>query len=127
MAMSDVDALRGRVAGERLVHRLRDWTDGDTAYGVTSVSDSSGTSTGKTFREGGEYGEDAEAKAREQYDRPGLPMTGVTVLWRATVRNPRTEPRDPSDPGEPPLKFATLTDVEIMDWKQTGEGGDGDE
>jgi hypothetical protein len=125
MSDLDADALRERVSGEQMVHRLRDWTDGDTLYGVTSFNQDTGTSSGKTFREGGEYGEDAEQKARNQYERPGLPMSGVTVLFRATVRNPRTEPRNPADPGEPPLKFATLTDVDVLDWKQTGQG-DGD-
>lgn len=115
------DSLRERVSGKRIVHRLRDWTDGDTLFGVTAYTEG-GASTGKTFREGGEYGDDAEVQARDMYERPALPMSGVSVLYRATVRNPRTEPRDPMDPGEPPLKFARLTEVEVLDWKRVGDG-----
>lgn len=127
MAMSDVseETLRGWLSGRQGIHRLRDWTDGDTLYGVRTFSEDGGTSSGKTFREGGEHGADAEQMARDYYERPGLPMSGVTVLFRANVQNPRSEPRDPQDPGEPPLMYGTLTHVEILDWKQTG--GDSDE
>lgn len=123
----DADTLRERLSGEQMIHRLRDWTDGDTLFGVTSMNPDSGASMGKTFREGGERGEDAEQMARDRYERPALPMSGVSVLFRATVRDPWTEPRNPMDPGEPPLKYATLTDVEILEWTHTGGGGDTDE
>jgi len=113
------DTIRERVSGEQIVHRLREWNEGDTVWGVMAFDPSSGTSTGKSFREGHEYGEGAEQKARERYERPGLPMSGVTVLYRATVQNPRSEGRVGRD-AEPPLKFATLTEVEILNWKQTG-------
>lgn len=128
MSELNADALRERLAGEQLVHRLREWADGDTLFGVTFMNPDTGASMGKTFREGDEYGEGAESKAREHYES-GIIASGVTVLFRGTVRDPRTEPRDPEDPGEPPLKFATLTDVEILDWKRGGEGNgvDGDE
>lgn len=117
------DELRQRISGEHLIHRLRDWNDGDTLYGAKTFNPDTGGGMGKTYREGDEYGEqDAEALARGMYSN-GPTASGVSVLFRATVRNPRAEPRDPSDPGEPPLKYGTLTDVEILDWKQPGDGG----
>lgn len=128
MSELDADTLRERLSGEQMVHRLREWDDGDTLFGVTSMNADSGASMGKTFREGGERVNSAEQMARDRYENPPLPMSGVTVLFRATVRDPRTEPRDAMDPGEPPLKFATLTDVEILDWNTSEDaGGDGDE
>ena len=128
--MSETDVseskLRERVAGEQMIHRLREWTDGDTAFGVTTFNLETGTSSGKTYRVGTERGQTAREKARQNYDR--AIFKGVTVLFRATVRNPRTEPRNPMDPGEPPLKFGTLEDVEILEFRQTGENEDeGDE
>lgn len=121
------DYLRDRVSGEQMVHRLRDWTDGDTLYGVTSFS-SSGAAMGKTYRDRGEYRDTAEQKAREHFKNgPAFgSFSGVMVLYRATVTDVWDEGTDPADPGEPPLKYATLTDVEILDWKQA-DVGDGDE
>lgn len=112
------DSLRERVSGENMVHRLRDWNDGDTLYAVTHFTAKDRGATGKTFREGGEHGDGAEKEAREFFNS-GFPPGHVTaaVLFRATVRDPRTEPLDPADPGEPPLKFATFTDVEILEWE----------
>lgn len=116
------DSLRERLNGRQMIHRLRDWEDGDTLYGATTLTETG--RSGKTFREGGEFG-DASAKemAREQFaGDSALLANGVNVLYRATVQQVQTDPRDPDDPGEPPLKFATLTDVEILDWKQSGDG-----
>lgn len=118
-----VAVVRERLTGEQMVHRLRDWSDGDTLYGVTSINLDTGASSGKTYRAGGEYGADAEQKARDHF-AGGTLASGVTVLYRATVQNPRTEPANPMDPGEPPLKFAYLEGVEILDWKQNRAGGD---
>lgn len=120
------DSLRERLSGESMIHRLQDWNDGDTAYGVAQFTEKDRAATGKTFAEGGERFENAEERAREFYET-GFPPGHVTVsvLFRATVENPRTEPNDPADPGEPPLKFATFTDVEILDW--TDHTGDSDE
>jgi len=112
--------LRESLSGERMVHRLRDWEGGDTLYGAASVDLNQGgrSVSGKTYREGGEYGEDAEAKARGKYETPLLARgANVAVLYRATVRDPETEPRNPMDPGEPPLKFATLTEVEVLNYR----------
>lgn len=122
--MSDVteDDIRERLSGEGMVARLRDWTDGDTLWGVITLNPDTGFTSGKTFREGGEHGRDAGDMAREYYAGGGLTPVGVTALYRATVRDPRTEPRDPMDPGEPPLKFATLADVTVVKWKQSGDG-----
>lgn len=120
------DTLRERVSGEHMVHRLRDWTDGDTVFAVTHFTDKDRGAVGKTFREGSGHGEGAEKEAREFFNS-GFPPGHVTaaILFRATVRDPRTEPRDPNDPGEPPLKFATFSDVEILEWED--HTGDGDE
>lgn len=123
------DELRNRISGNHMVHRLREWDDGDTLYGVESFQHDTGAATGKTYHEGGEYGEDtAEAKARNHFENPP-PLAGgmVVVLYRATVQNPQTEPRNPMDPGEPPLKYANLISVEILEWKHTGDGGASDD
>lgn len=123
----DTDELRERLTGERMVHRLRDWTDGDTLFGTARFATDADACLGKTFQKGGERRASARQLARENYERTGIPMDSVSVLYRATVRDPRTEPRGP-DPGEPPVKFATLTEVEILDWKRERvSGGDGDE
>lgn len=122
----DVDAVRERLTGESTVHRLRDWTDGDTLFGFQLMDPGNRATIGKTFREGGEYGESAENKAREHYDNTTL-RRGVEVLYRATVQDPREDPPLAMDPGEPPLKYATLTDVEILDAKTHGEDGDRDD
>lgn len=94
-----------------MIHRLREWNDGDTLYGAVFLGDRS--PSGKTFRAAEEPAED---RARDYYNRDIFNGPGTTaVLYRATVRNPRTDPQNPADPGEPPLKQARLEDVEILD------------
>lgn len=116
------DSLRERLSGRQMIHRLREWEDGDTLYGARTYTDSG--ASGKTFREGSEFGDTtALDMAREQFaGELTLNTNGVSVLYSATVEQVQTDPRDPNDPGEPPLKFARLTDVEILDWKQPDGG-----
>lgn len=106
-------------SGESMVHRLRSWESGDTVYGYDSRSDSGGM--GKTFRDGGEFGDqsalDAARDGWASATDPDNLLGGTTndvFLWSATVESVRTDPPDPMDPGEPPLKFARLTDVKVL-------------
>lgn len=95
--------------GQQMVHRLRDWDEGDTLYGVTFYNEGYDSGSGKTFKD--------EDSARGMFESGGLGAGpgSDTVLFKATVRNPTTEPHNPADPGEPPLKWAELEDVEILD------------
>lgn len=114
------DVVATLTAGEQMIHRLREWEDGDTCYGVATVNADGRISGGKTFRATSDSMDalgdgDAEAAARANYEKMTTFGAGETVLYRATVRNPRQEPRDPADPGEPPLKFGELHGVAIIE------------
>lgn len=115
--------------GERMVHRLRDWEEGDILWGWASVKE--GSSTGKTYRHAtsdereehiGEYLEEAHTAAREAYEavvENDGPMLGggpgaAVFLFAARIESVDTEPPGP-DPGEPPLKFAELGKVVVVD------------
>jgi len=116
--------IQSKESGESMVHRLRNWEAGDTVYGWDTLSDSG--SMGKTFR-GGENGltDDPEGAARDGFegavDGPLASDTNDVFLWRGTVKSVRTEGRNPMDPGEPPLKFARLSDVEVLDYRLGAE------
>ena len=119
--------------GEQMVHRLRDWEKGDILWGYESVSGSG--STGKTFsrrnRENREERigdldgldpQDAHESARQAFESMtdpdktslgGGPDTSV-FLYAARIESVRTEGPGP-DPGEPPLKFARLGKVVVVD------------
>jgi hypothetical protein len=111
-------ALLDRLEGEQMIHRLRDWADGDTLWGVRSWNSSNGYTShmGKTFTDD-EYGTTGKAAASSEFDKyvqgPLASDSSDVVLFRATVRNPQTESRPSSDP-EPPLKYGDLEDVEII-------------
>ena len=114
-----VDVFRNRKeAREELVHRLHQWESGDTILCYDKLSESG--STDRTFRPDGplsgvETSDNSDDKAREEYhaavERAG-PGDAV-FLWRAEIVSVSTEPKSPIDPGEPPLKFADLTSVEV--------------
>lgn len=106
-----------------MVHRLRDWEAGDKIIGYDVVSGNA--SHGKTFKPDGRLldSDDPIAAVVEQatgalYD----PESDSEVfVWSATIDRVRTEPRDPNDPGEPPLKFAELSDVTVERSTVTGD------
>lgn len=121
--------------GEQMVHRLRNWEEGDILWGYESVSPRG--STGKTFsrRKSKESKERAEEKDFEHLDPDdahesakdafesctdpdsmsmgGGPDTSV-FLYAARIKSCRTEPHSSHDP-EPPLKFARLGKVVVVD------------
>jgi len=115
--------IQSKESGESMVHRLRNWRPGDTVYGWDTLSDNG--SMGKTFR-GGDDGltDDPEGAARDGFegavDGPLSSDTNDVFLWRATVESVRTDPPNPD--GEPPLKFAHLSDVRVLDYRLGAEG-----
>lgn len=114
------DAIRERLTGEQMVHRLRGWVDGDTLHGVITINPDTGASRGKTYREGEGGRLDAWKQARGEYERSCGRSWGVTALYTATVRDPKRRRRKRL--GAVPLKSATLTDVEILETEL--DGGD---
>jgi hypothetical protein len=112
---TNTEHIQSLEQGEQMVHRLRNWAVGDTVYGVTSFNLKSeyGAASGKTF---------TSKEPAEQYfeNEPlfGDPEQFDIILFTATIRRVRTDPRNPRDPGEPPLKFAHFEDVEILDRKR---------
>lgn len=111
--------------GEQMIHRLRDWEAGDTVFGYDILGESGGT--GKTFKRGGEMGDiPAFRKAIQGFDN--VPAIGdelgdgkVAFLWSAEIETTRTDPRDLNDPGEPPLKYAELSNVTVLASKTGGD------
>lgn len=101
---------------EQMVHRLRDWDPGDTIYGVTEVSGLG--RSGKTFTDN-EFGRDGKAVAEGYFEQAPVLGADEVYLWRAAIDTVRTDPRNPNDPGEPPLKFARLSNAEVLDYKET--------
>lgn len=124
-------------SGEQMVHRLRDWQEGDILWGYESVSPNG--STGKTFsrrnREKrkdriGDLSDldpqDAHESARDAFDQMADPDPDAVslgggpdssiFLYAARIESVRTEGPGP-DPGEPPLKFAQLGKVAVVDSK----------
>jgi hypothetical protein len=100
--------------GQQMIHRLRDWSDGDILFGVRSYNAAGGytASSGKTFQD--------EGRARSMFN--GSPVLGNkedfdVILFKAVIRGPKRDPADPYDPGEPPSQYATLESVEILDRK----------
>lgn len=119
--------------GEQMVHRLRDWQEGDILWGYECVSGSG--STGKTFsrRHSEEREEriskldsidpqDAHESAREAFESitdPDQQSLGTgpdssVFLYASRIKSVRTEPHSSHDP-EPPLKFAQLGKVVVVD------------
>lgn len=118
-------------AGEHMVHRLRSWEEGDILWGWESVRP--GGTTGKTYRradaqrmQGKDFEyldpDDSHESARGGYEAVADPhkasMGGgpdsAVFLFVARIGSVRTEPHSMQDP-EPPLKFATLDKVRVLD------------
>lgn len=107
--------------GEQMIHRLRDWAVGDVVFGYDVVTDSS-ASTGKTFRREEPSAGGTKSGVQRALDAlDAQPVSGDSLgedthvfAWVARIESVRTEPRDPMDPGEPPLKFAELKDVAVI-------------
>lgn len=125
----DAAFVESKENSEQMVHRLRSWESGDILWGWDSVS-AEGAATGKTFRRGkdtldgdGELsGQTAPDAARDAYEsikdsdadlRGATPGTSV-FLYAARIESVRTEGGSSHDP-EPPLKFASLTDVAVVE------------
>lgn len=106
---------------EQMVHRLRDWSEGDIIWGWTHLK--GGSSMGKTYQREesvptaadlSDYAPGHE-QARTAYESAvGTAASGAVFLWVARIQSVRTEPRGP-DPGEPPLKHATLTNPHVLE------------
>lgn len=101
------------LTGKNTVHRLRAWEIGDTLWGYRTMGECA--ETGKTFRDGSErmIEQTAEQMAENAFeDAVDLAADGTAVfLYSATIEDIREE-RYNSD-GEPPLKYATLSDVKV--------------
>lgn len=114
---------RQKERGEAIVHRLRDWEAGDKIIGYDVVSGNA--SHGKTFKPDGRLldSDDPLSAVVEQATGPLYdPESDSEVfVWSATIERVRTEPRDPADPGEPPLKHAQLSDVTVEYSSVTGD------
>lgn len=111
LTMTDKSTLRDELSGHHLIHRLRNWEDGDDLYGAMFIGDK--VTSGKTFRPAEEP---AEERAREHYNTDLFNGPDTTaILYKATVRNPHAEAHDPNDPGEPALVHGDLENVEILD------------
>lgn len=106
-----------KMDGEIMVHRLRDWETGETIWGYDIVG--SGVSSGKTFKRGDDglvggemkFSEAIETRMEQHLEMAEPPCVGF--VWCATIERTRTEGRDPADPGEPPLKYAEVSDVVV--------------
>lgn len=110
--------IREKESGRSQVHRLRSWAVGDTVYGYEIVRPNRGR-MGKTFRHESPHRTPAEERARKAFDgvlSGPLSTDGADVfLYKATIARLHANAPDPYDPGEPPLKFANLTDVQVID------------
>lgn len=108
--------------GERMVHRLRDWSTGQTIWGW-SVHTEDGASMGKTHtRRDFEpmTGDETETRMRDELvSTAAAQLTdisdtrAVAFVWVAEVAEVHTEPPGP-DPGEPPLKTAHLDHASVV-------------
>jgi len=107
--------------GEHMIHRLRDWQVGQIVWGY-DLHRENGSSTGKTFTRGGASSEDilrderGHEQAKEMYEtRTEQIQSGAAFYWVGRITRVRVEGRNPADPGEPPLKFAELEQVKVLD------------
>lgn len=124
---------------QHMVHRLRDWQDGDILYGVAIIK-SNGSAMGKTYRhnpanqspkklDAVDVERQAHKSARSHYEgvvdtdnsNPmGWNDGDVVFLYAAHIYNVTTEPLASSDPGEPPLKHADMEKVVVLDSEYNG-------
>lgn len=101
-------------SGEQMVQRLRDWEPHDIVWGW-DVRRPNGGTMGKTFRRGDES-RPAHEQAQAVLENPPVPGAGgVVFVWCGRIESVITEGPDPSDPGEPPLKYAVFHDVQVYD------------
>ena len=101
--------------GMNMVHRLRDWERGDTIWGF-DIQSENGSTTGKTFDRSRRLPDDSDpfVETVEQRMAQTLEMVkkpAVGFVWVGTIEKVTTEGHDHSDPGEPPLKHASISDV----------------
>lgn len=103
--------------GQHMVHRLREYSPDDIIWGYDVLTESG--SMGKTYRRGVDgpdstsdetFAEWVEEQAMASAEASG---SCLAVVWYATITELRSEAQDPMDPGEPPLTYATLTDVVV--------------
>lgn len=116
-----------KASGEQMVHRLRDWEEGQTIWGY-EVRTEGGGSMGKTHtRDDFSIGKPDEVTDEMEFKshivdsmyamlgEGGGDDRRVGFAWVAEIDRVRTEGRDPMDPGEPPLKFAVLRNVSVVE------------
>lgn len=112
-------------SSEQMIHRLRTWHELQVVWGYETHTEQ-GT-TGKTYTRRGRTRShivDSDVtpddnvghnQARDSYFEAvdnASPNTAM-FLWVARIESTRTEPRGP-DPGEPPLKFASLKSARVV-------------
>lgn len=111
-----------KLDGEHMVHRLRDWREGQIIWGWERENE--GGSMGKTYTRAGvgqsmdDHPLDYEGHRQAMlayHQHAKNASTGTVFLWVGRVTKVRTAPGDPHDPGEPPNKFAQFTDVRVVD------------
>lgn len=116
---------------EQMIHRLRNWSNGDVIYGVKSYNIANNPnyniSSGKTFTES-----DRE-RAVNMFESKNKIMSSKLfdcILFKAIIHNPKTEGSQTAESytyehkesgekrtgydAEPNLKFANLKNVEII-------------
>lgn len=115
-ATIEVVMKQRKETGMNMVHRLRDWEPGDTIWGY-DIQVEDGATSGKTFSrdesslvlEGEEYVTLVEERMEAMLNEHKSPAVGV--VWVGTIEKVTEEAHDHSDPGEPPLKHASISDV----------------
>jgi hypothetical protein len=112
---------------EIMVSRLRNWEQGQTIYGCDLIAENG--SSGKTFTRDDkptvldDSGSPIDAdkgheKAAAMFDQLRAdPPDGQNAVfyWVGRLASTRTEGRNPTDPGEPPLKYGTLDTLRIIE------------
>jgi hypothetical protein len=109
-----------------MVHRLRNWEEGQTVWGYEVISNG-GASMGKThtrrdFTDHSEnYQDDSDEfvpqiidSMQAMLDNTGDDSVSAGFAWVAEIESVQTEPPGP-DPGEPPLKKARFRKLVVME------------
>jgi hypothetical protein len=129
--MREAAFAEAKTGGRQMVHRLRDWEEGQTIWGWETHVESGG-SMGKTHtrRDFERRVDDSEPvrpqvkaalvdTATGQLESTRTDVRTAGFVWVAEIADVHTEPPGP-DPGEPPLKDASLTNLSVV-WSDVTE------